>query len=182
MGWALVSVRFATLWGMRKRKQIEAQRVSEQRRHLLELLAADAERQIGANAGTHSELGTRASILIASASLAAGLQLAQGAQAGWYLVALIASGLAAVLGVVVILPRSGWEVDLEDLETKSWHEAEVESTRRMLWTRIEVLRRDKRSLAWRAVVLTIGFSALAIALVCAGLQLAHLPAPFDWSI
>src|SRR5690606_18834950 len=91
------------LVGMTDRKPTPAQREVEQRRHLLELLAADAERQMGANAATHSGLATRAAILIGSASIAAGLQLVQGAQASWYLVALIASGVAAVLGVIVVL-------------------------------------------------------------------------------
>lgn len=137
---------------------------------------------MGANAATHSGLATRAAILIGSASIAAGLQLAQGSPAGWYLVALIASGLAAVLGVVVILPRAGWEVDLEDLEIKSWQESDTEASRRMLWSRLATLRRDKRSLSWRAVLLSIGFGALTIALICSGLHLVHFPSPFDWSI
>jgi len=85
------------------------------RHHLIDLLLADSDRQLSANAATASAMGTRAAILIASASIATGLQLSRPTDAGWYLLALVGASLAALAGVVVVLPRRGREVDLADL-------------------------------------------------------------------
>jgi hypothetical protein len=111
-----------------------------------------------------------------------GLQLIRPADAGWYLLGLIAAGLAAFGGVIVVLPRMGREVDLVDLETKSWNETDTMASRRLLHSRLAILARDKRSLIWRAIVLVIAFTILIAALVCASLQLANVPAPIDWSV
>lgn len=165
----------------RTRLTVEESNVGE-RRFLVELLLADAERQLAANAGTASALGTRAAILIASASIVTGLQLTRPADAGWYLLALISAGLAALLGVVVVLPRRGREIVLSNLETSAWNETDTVAARRLLYSRIDVLRRDKQDLSWRAVVLVVAFAVLIVGLACACLQLANIPAPFDWSV
>jgi hypothetical protein len=126
-------------------------------------------------------MGTRAAILIASASIVTGLQLTRPSEAGWYLLALISAGVAALGGVIVVLPRRGREVDLAGIENHAWNETDTVASRRLLYSRLEILARDKRSLFWRAIVLVVAFVILIVALSCACLQLANVPAPFDWS-
>jgi hypothetical protein len=150
------------------------------RRHLIEMLLSDSERQLVANSTTSSALGTRAAILVASASIATGLQLAKSDDAGWYLLALIATGLAALSGITVLLPRRSREVVLVDLEELSWNETDSVASRRLLYSRLDILRRDKTALRWRAIVLLVGFAILFAGIACACLQLANVPAPIDW--
>lgn len=150
------------------------------RRHLIELLLDDSERQLVANSATSSALGTRASILVASASIATGLQLARTDDAGWYLVALIAAALAALSGISVLLPRRGREVVLDDLEGLAWNETDSIASRRLLYSRLDILKKDKTALRWRAIVLQVGFGILFIGIACACLQLANVPSPIDW--
>jgi hypothetical protein len=166
---------------MRRRLSDDEKNVSD-RRYLVELLLIDAARQLAANAGTASALGTRAAILIASASIVTGLQLTRPTDAGWYLLALISAGVAALMGVIVVLPRRGREIDLTDLESAAWNETDTVAARRLLHSRIDVLARDKRALSWRAVVLVLAFGVLIVGLACACFQLANVPAPLDWSV
>jgi hypothetical protein len=163
-------------------KLTDDERNVAERRHLIEILLSDSERQLAANAGTASALGTRAAILIASASIVTGLQLARPSDAAWYLLALIAAGVAALGGVIVVLPRRGHEADLREIETLAWNETDTIASRRLLHTRLAILNRDKGSLFWRAIVLVAAFVILIVALACACLQLANFPAPFDWSV
>ena len=146
-------------------KLTRAERDVLYRRRLIELLLKDSERQLSANAATSSALGTRAAILIASASIATGLQVVRNAEAGWYLLALTATALAALAGVVVVLPRRGREVDPRDVENSAWNDTDTEVTRRLLYSRLAILDRDKSASRWRALVLVIGFAALLVGVV-----------------
>jgi len=56
------------------------------------------------------------------------------------------------------------------------------ASRRLLYSRFAIVHIDKRSLYWRAIVLLIGFVILFFAIAGACLQLADVPAPFDWSV
>jgi hypothetical protein len=152
------------------------------RRALIERLLVDSERQLSANSATASSLATRASILIASASITIGLQLTRPAHAGWYVLALSCSAIAALCGAVVALARRSREVDLVDLESKAWNETDTIAARRLLYSRIAILRVDRRSLFWRAIVLVVGFAFMFIGIGCACLQLIGLAAPFNWSV
>lgn len=137
-------------------------------RVLIDALDAEVDRRRGFVAQRTDALTTKASILIASASLVTALQSAK-TDSGWIGFAIGLSALAAVLGIAALMPRVGNELDLIATERNLWGDADVRAIRNLTSAKREVLQQDEHALFWRAIVVTSGFACLAAALVIAGL-------------
>jgi hypothetical protein len=138
------------------------------RRTLVEALDREVDLRRTFVAARSEALTTKASILVASASLVTALQDLD-VRSTWIGVAIAASALAAVLGIVVLLPRVGEEVNIADTEENLWNEREVEAIRGLMIAKRAILEKDQKALWWRAAVIAAGFAALALSLVIAAL-------------
>ncbi len=110
-------------------------------------------------------MSTRASILVGAASIVTGLQLPEAsASSAWFLLAIAAAVLAVVLGVIVLLPGRGKEVQVLEAETEFWNSTDS----RAIWTlshwKLDALKAQEKRLKNRAVVLVVGFAALGASL------------------
>jgi hypothetical protein len=158
-------------------RQVSGPNGIAERRLLIEVLLADSARQLDAAQTVSATMGTRAALLIASASIAASINAPARLTFSWYALALSSSVLAALLGIVVFLPRRSKELDLQGIEAEAWNLLDAEVLRSVLYSRIAVLVRDRKAIRRRARLLAVGFSALALSLVFVGLQLSKLPFP-----
>ncbi|MDJ0348922.1 hypothetical protein [Cryobacterium sp. PH29-G1] len=118
-------------------------------------------------------LMTRASILVAAASILTGVQSLDQMSA-WFLWSTIASAAAAILGVLVLLPRLGAEVDIDSAESDYWNELDTVALHGFMKDKLRVLKEDEHALIWRRWVLLVGFACLAISLLLAALHLLFL--------
>lgn len=87
-----------------------------QRRALLDLLASDVERQLNSAQVVSAAMGTRAAILIASASLITSLHSVGSLGLNWYTFALTTGVVSALIGIMVVLPRASKEVGVIEIE------------------------------------------------------------------
>lgn len=138
------------------------------RRTLVEALDREVDLRRTFVAARSEALTTKASILVASASLVTALQDAD-VHSTWIGAAIAASALAAVLGIVVLIPRIGEEISIADTEENLWNERGVEAIRGLMIAKRAILEKDQRALWWRAAVIAAGFAALALSLVIAAL-------------
>jgi hypothetical protein len=140
-------------------------------RYLVEAIDREVDLRRGFVASRTLGLTTKASILVASASLITALQASK-IHSPWLDVAMALSAVAAILGVIVLLPRVGREVPIMDTETNLWDQTDVKALRGLTLAKVEILDHDEHALFWRAVVLAVGFGALGLSLVVAVLVLA----------
>ncbi|NOJ58977.1 hypothetical protein [Arthrobacter sp. 260] len=115
-------------------------------------------------------MSTRASILVAAASLSTALQ--SGQQGLFFVAAIWLSVLAAILGAVVLLPRLGDQLSIQGNETDLWDSDEVELNRDLMHQKLSILRQDEKSLLWRRQVLLSGYTVLALSLAAAAIHLS----------
>ncbi|MBT1680984.1 hypothetical protein [Curtobacterium aurantiacum] len=143
------------------------------RRVLVEALDREVDLRRTFVAARAESLTTKGSILAASASLVTALQ-SIGSDSPWLGFAIASSALAAVLGLVVLLPRVGAELDLEATEANLWGESDVEALRGLTLAKKKVLEKDERALWWRAILIALGFTALALSLISTALVLLQV--------
>lgn len=115
-------------------------------------------------------MSTRASILIAAASLSTALQVGQ--QGPWFLAAVWLSAASAISGAVVLLPRLGDQFAIEENEKHLWDQDPLELNRDLMHQKLHVLREDEKALFWRRYVLLAGYTALALSLGAAAIHLS----------
>ncbi|MCS6588211.1 hypothetical protein [Curtobacterium flaccumfaciens] len=149
----------------RLRKELNRNRL------LVEALAREVDLRRTFVAERHTAMTTKASILVASASLMTALQSAglHGDLIGW---AIGLSAAAAVFGVGVLVPRIGQEPGLVSMEDNFWDDGEVAAIRNMTADKNRVLEQDERALFWRAGVVMLGFASLAASLAIAAIAFA----------
>jgi len=143
------------------------------RRVLIEALDREVDLRRTFVAAKAESMTTKASILVASASLVTALQ-SIGGHSPWVGVAIALAAVAAVLGIVVLLPRIGAELDLAATEENLWHETDMEAVRGLTLAKKGLLEKDERALWWRAILIAVGFTALALSLIAAALILLHV--------
>jgi hypothetical protein len=86
------------------------------------------------------------------------------------------SAVAAILGVLVLVPRVGREMSILETEKNLWDQSDVEAIRGLTLAKTEILEQDERALFWRGRVVAAGFAALGLSLIVEGLILtAVLP-------
>ena len=152
----------------------EAAEIGE-RRELIVALSADVDRQLVSVTDRSTAQGTRAAILVASASIATALP-AGNVPDPLYVLALSCAAASALCGVVVILPRVGYEVPVRDVEKDAWNLSATMALRRLMYEKLVVLEHDESALKWRRRVLLGGFSLLVLTLCFSAIHLA-----IDWS-
>jgi hypothetical protein len=145
-------------------------RALRKRGPLIAELAMEVEYQRSDVSSRASGIATRASILVAAASISTGLQAGQ--QGLWFTIAIGLSALAAIGGVIVLLPRLGGQIPVEETEADLWDGDAASNRRNFMYQKLYIIRRDEQSLKWRRVVLLAGYGALAAALVFAVIHLA----------
>jgi hypothetical protein len=140
----------------------------DRRRVLIEALAGEVDLRRTFVADRDTAMTTKASILVASASLMTALQSAEvhGGRIGW---AIALSAAAAVFGVVALIPRIGREGGLVSIEKDLWNEGDMAAIRAMTSRKNEILEQDERALFWRAGGVLLGFASLAASLVIAAI-------------
>ena len=152
----------------------DAQEVGD-RRELIMALSSDVDRQLGSVSDRTTSQGTRAAILVASASISTALP-AGNLPDPLYVAALACAAASALCGVIVILPRVGHEVPIHDVEVDAWNLSPTMALRRVMYEKVAVLTHDEKAMKWRRFVLLGGFALLALALCFSAIHLA-----IDWS-
>ncbi|WP_146070884.1 hypothetical protein [Arthrobacter sp. B1805] len=128
----------------------------------------DAQRaDVASRTGT---MHTRASILIAAASLSTALQVGQ--QGPWFVGAVWLSVTSAILGALVLLPGLGDQLNIEQNEKDLWGQEPTEFSRDLMHQKWDLLREDEKALFWRRNVLLTGYAALALSLAAAAIHLS----------
>lgn len=115
-------------------------------------------------------MATRGSILIAAASISSALQYGQ--QGFWFLAAVWLSVISAALGAVVLLPRLGSHLGIEENEGDLWGQNPTQAKRDLMYQKLRILRQDEKALLWRRRVLLAGYSALALSLAVTAIHLS----------
>lgn len=136
---------------------------------LFERLDQEVDHQRADAARRSDALATRASVLVASASLLTTLQAGAG-DFGFSLTILL-TVLAAAAGVGVLFMRSGEQLDIALTEQNLWSKAEGEARRELLYQKLYILRADEKLLRRRASILNTGFALLTASLVAAAFHL-----------
>ena len=113
---------------------------------------------------------SRASILIAAASLSTALQVGQ--QGPWFLAAVWLSVTSALLGALVLLPRMGDQLNIKKNEDDLWGLDPVAFSRDLMHQKWDLIREDEKALRWRRYVLLGGYAALALSLAAAAIHLS----------
>lgn len=108
----------------------------------------------------------RASVLVASAGILTGLQTS-GSWSLLFAISVSFSAIAAVLGVLVLVPRLGGEVNIDQAEKDYWNNLDAEAIRNLTKYKLDILRVDESALKKRRTLLLLGFGALA-ASICFG--------------
>lgn len=147
-------------------------KVLAKRAALITMLAAEVDRQLESVGERTRSMATRASILIGSASIMTGLQLPNDNRPWQYVVSLAAGAIAAILGVLVLIPRHGTEVTIEEAEQTFWNLSESQGRRALMHWKLGTLKEQERALKSQAILIVIGFAALAASLVFAALALS----------
>lgn len=178
-GWTTESeVTLIYFWesGLRMNDRWERRRLRKSRqdfrrnKELLTALHRETDYQRADVAARTGKISTKASILIASASISSALQY--DAQGFWFLAAVWLSVVAAVLGALVLLPRVGSHLAVEAYEQELWGEEPSEVHRDLMYQKLRILRQDEKALLWRRKILLVGYAALAVSLLSAAIHLS----------
>jgi hypothetical protein len=136
---------------------------------ILELLDHEVDRQRADVASRGAMVATRATVLIASASIITSLQSDPGGPA--FIATVILTATAAMTGVVVLVMRSGDELSIVELEKALWPMATNEARRDLVYQKLYALRGDEKRLRRRARTLNVGFALLAASLISTAFHL-----------
>lgn len=147
---------------------------------LAELLLVNAEvdRELTSYVNRENAMQNRATVLVGAASVVGAIQLSDGF-APLNVVNLILSFIAAVLGVLVLFPRTGDAPDPGPM-----HQAVLcgtppdEAVNRMIGVKLDILYEDEKSLATRGIFARVGFIVLAASILAAAIG-AFVPGEGD---
>lgn len=153
-----------------RREVLEQRRGLRRNKELLAALHQETDHQRADVSSRAGMMSTRASILIAAASLSTALQ--SGQQGPWFLAAVWLSVVSAILGAVVLLPRLGSQLGVEQNEKNLWDQNPTEFIRDLMHQKLRILRRDEKAMLWRRYVLLAGYTALALSLAAAATHLS----------
>jgi hypothetical protein len=134
----------------------------------LDTMNSELDRQQSGYSGRSNAMNSRAALLVASASIATGLQVAD--VDPWAILAALAAATGAILGLIGLWPRSGPELDIADLENATCAMTDDETLRYAIYARLYILRADEAMLVKRAQTVKIGFGFLAAAAALAALH------------
>lgn len=137
----------------------------------LAALGAEVDRQRQGFTSRQSALNSRAALLIGSATIASGVQVSAGLES-WRLLAVAATLMAALLGVIALWPRGGDEVDVAFFRNTMYTRLARETDLRLLNAKVLAHGKDEKSLRTRQAVLRIGFVALLVAILFTAIQAA----------
>lgn len=138
----------------------------EERKVLIRALSEEVDRQRASLSGRVGALMSRAAILVGSAGIFTALQSSD-AWSLWFATSVASSGLAAILGVLVLFPRSGPELDIERAEKEFWNRSDTEAIRDLSASKLAFLRVDENALKRKGRLLRVGFVALGLS-ICLG--------------
>jgi hypothetical protein len=136
-----------------------------ERRVLIDALHDEVDRQRGFVAQRSSAMANRASALVASAGIITGLQASTTLSVP-FLFSIFCAGAAVILGVLVLIPRFGGELGIEQTETDYWNDRDTEAIRNLTKAKLGILRADELALKRRRKLILAGFIFLA-ASICA---------------
>jgi len=144
---------------------------------LVAILSDEVDRQLQSVGARASSMSTRASLLVGAAGIMTGLQVAPDGDRPWqYIASLVAAGLAALVGVIALIPRGAPEVPILAAERTFWNYTASESRWTLAHWKLDTLRDQERALKWRALVVVAGFASLTIAIIFAASALLVPPA------
>jgi hypothetical protein len=153
------------------RRQLRKNRCDLRRnKALIAALHQETDAQRADVASRAGMMSTRASILIAAASLSTALQVGQ--QGPWFVAAVWLSVTSAILGALVLLPRLGDQLNIKQNEDDLWGQDPAEFSRDLMHQKLTLLRGDEKALYWRRYVLLAGYTALALSLAAAAIHLS----------
>jgi len=141
---------------------------------LIRDLSAEVDRQRAAYTSRASAMTTRLSILVAAASVAAGLQLGAAHPTVWYVIGVFLAGAAALLGAAGLWPVSGTENGVQELQDELWGMAPEEAAYVFMHRKLEILRDEETVLTVRAWLSRFGFGALALSIIAIAIHLTHI--------
>lgn len=139
------------------------------REALIDDLLLDVDRQLASAEGRTRDLHSRASVLIATASILVGISAIDARIDVWFIAACTFAVVAAICGIVVLIPRYGEEVPLRDFENQHWDESHIVARHALYRKKIDILAEIDSALVWRAWVVSAGFACLILCLVAAAL-------------
>lgn len=122
---------------------------------------ADFQRQ--AFSGRQAAHNSRAAILIGAASVASAVHLSQHTEATQVAAAIFA-GVAALLGVLTLLPRIGKDISVAGPRDELYVTGVNTMNLNLLNAKLEVQAIDEKALKWRSRVQTAAFLLLALAI------------------
>jgi hypothetical protein len=139
----------------------------------LSLLSAELDRQRASFNGRQAASNSRAALLIGSATIASGVQLANGNSA-WQVLAVAASLIAAALGVVSLWPRGGHDVSVGSYVDTLYRLGPRRTELDLLNAKTAVHEKDESALLKRQNLLRVGFACLVLAIAFTALQAAGI--------
>lgn len=143
---------------------------------LIDTLAGEVDRQLESVGARSRSMSTRASLLVGAASIVTGLQLLPTSGLPWqYVVSVVAGVVAAVLGVIALVPRAAPEVPILTAERTFWNYSPTRAQWTLTHWKLLTLREQEKALKWRARIVVAGFAALTTAIIFAALAVTAQP-------
>ncbi|MEB0203711.1 hypothetical protein QN354_18450 [Cryobacterium sp. 5I3] len=139
----------------------------------LVMLGAEIDRQRVSFNGRQAASNSRAALLVGSATIASGVQLASGNSVGQVL-AVVASLVAAALGVASLWPRGGHDVSVGSYIDTLYRLGPRRTELDILNAKTAVHEKDESELLKRQNLLRFGFTFLVLAIAFTALQVAGI--------
>lgn len=133
------------------------------RQTLILALDAEVDRQRTSVGHRSRAISNRASTLVASAGIITSLQSSSSFSI-WFMLSICCGLIAAVVGVLVLIPRLGGELDIGQAENDFWNDRDTEAIRNLAQAKLAVLRTDEQALKSRRKLLLWGFILLALSI------------------
>lgn len=137
----------------------------------LTIIGEELDRQRTSLTARRSALSSRAALLIGAASIASGFHVA-GQTNAWQVLAVAASLVSAMLGVVALWPRQGPDVNVDSFIDGLYRLGPHSTQLELINTKAVVHKQDEEALKGSGRVLRIGFVFLVLAVLFTGLQAA----------
>lgn len=135
----------------------------------LNLVNAEVDRELASYVQRQSNMQNRATILVGAASVVGAIQLSEGF-APLNIANLLLSFAAAVLGVLIVFPRTGDAPSPQRMQKAILDGAPAaKALNRMIRVKLETLDEDEESLKHQGKLAKVGFALLAASILVAAI-------------
>ncbi len=140
-------------------------RTYKRHQHVIDALDREVDRQRSSVARRGAAMLTRGGVLLAAAGVTLSIEVNSSSSGAFHIAAIALAAFAAALGAMAVIPRSGPENDVRELEKELWSMGPQEATHVLLHRKHEILRSDEKILNQRSKYWLAGCASFVLSLV-----------------